>query len=83
MTKTLKIAIPAAGWATRMRPQTWSKPKPLVSVGGKAVLEHLLDMFASVPPEMDVEYVFILGPHLGETQIPAYLSAHHPELKVR
>lgn len=82
MSQTLKIVIPTAGWATRMRPQTWSKPKPLVSVAGKAVLEHLLDMFESVPPEMEVEYVIILGPYLGETQIPAYLREHHPELNV-
>ncbi len=79
---TLKIVIPTAGWATRMRPQTWSKPKPLVSVAGKAVIEHLLDMFTAVPPEMKVEYVIILGPYLGETQIPAYLREHHPELTV-
>lgn len=83
MAKTLKIVIPTAGRATRMRPQTWSKPKPLVSVAGKAVIEHLLDMFASVPPGVNVEYVIILGPYLGETQIPAYLRQHHPELKVQ
>lgn len=49
MTQTLKIVIPTAGWATRMRPQTWSKPKPLVSVAGRTVLDHMLDMFRSVP----------------------------------
>ena len=49
MTQTFKIIIPTAGWATRMRPQTWSKPKPLVSVAGRTVLDHLLDMFRSVP----------------------------------
>ncbi|MEZ0397132.1 MAG: sugar phosphate nucleotidyltransferase [Anaerolineales bacterium] len=82
MTETLKIVIPTAGWATRMRPQTWSKPKPLVSVAGKAVLDHLLDVFRSLPAGMPAEYVLILGPYLGETQIPAYLRAHHPELTV-
>ncbi|MCS7010011.1 MAG: sugar phosphate nucleotidyltransferase [Anaerolineales bacterium] len=82
MSQTLKVVIPTAGWATRMRPQTWSKPKPLVSVAGKAVIEHLLDMFESIPREMAVEYVIIVGPYLGERQIPAYLREHHPELTV-
>jgi glucose-1-phosphate thymidylyltransferase len=81
MNETLKIVIPTAGWATRMRPQTWSKPKPLVSVAGRTVLDHLLDMFKSVPSGAKVEYVFIVGPYLGETQIPAYIKKHYPALK--
>ncbi len=81
MTKSLKIVIPTAGLGTRMRPHTWSKPKPLVGVAGKAVLDHLLDSFKSVPPEMEVEYTFIVGPYLGEGQIPAHMQAHHPGLK--
>jgi glucose-1-phosphate thymidylyltransferase len=77
---TLKIVIPTAGWATRMRPQTWSKPKPLVSVAGRTVLDHLLAQFESVPAGMEVEYVFVVGPYLGETQIPPYMKEHHPDL---
>jgi glucose-1-phosphate thymidylyltransferase len=78
---TLKIVIPTAGWATRMRPQTWSKPKPLVSVAGRPALDHLLEIFESVPAGVEVEYVFIVGPYLGETQIPPYMKEHHPSLK--
>ncbi len=81
MTQILKIVIPTAGWATRMRPQTWSKPKPLVSVAGRPVLDHLLDMFESVPAGMKVEYVFIVGPYLGETLLPQYVKECHPALK--
>ena len=80
MSDTLKIVIPTAGWATRMRPQTWSKPKPLVSVAGKTALDHLLDTFRSVPDA--VEYVIILGPYLGETQIPPYIEEHYPDYQV-
>jgi glucose-1-phosphate thymidylyltransferase len=82
MTETLKIFIPMAGWGTRMRPHTWSKPKPLVSVAGKTSLEHLLDMFKTVPDPENTEYVFIVGPYLGELQVPTFIEKNYPDLKV-
>jgi glucose-1-phosphate thymidylyltransferase len=78
----LKIVIPTAGWATRIRPQTWSKPKPLVGVAGRTTLDHLLDTFRSVPSHRSAEYVIILGPHLGEAQIPPYMKEHYPDFIV-
>ncbi|GAB4543655.1 MAG: sugar phosphate nucleotidyltransferase [Anaerolineales bacterium] len=81
MSETLKIVIPMAGWGTRMRPHTWSKPKPLVSVAGKTSLEHVLDMFHTLPDPRNVEYIFIVGPYLGETQIPAFIQEHYPDMR--
>ncbi|HNQ93087.1 MAG TPA: sugar phosphate nucleotidyltransferase [Anaerolineales bacterium] len=81
MTETLKIFIPMAGWGTRMRPHTWSKPKPLVSVAGKTTLEHLMDMFQTLPDPNNVEYIFIVGPYLGELQIPAFIKENYPNIK--
>jgi glucose-1-phosphate thymidylyltransferase len=80
LSDTLKIVIPMAGWGTRMRPQTWSKPKPLVGVAGKPSFDHLMDMFKSIPSPKDAEYIFIIGPYLGE-QIPVYVKKHYPEVK--
>lgn len=75
----MKIVIPTAGLGTRLRPQTWSKPKPLVPVAGKPVLGHVLDMFSDVP-DLD-EAIFIVG-YLGE-QIEAYVREAYPDLNAR
>ena len=77
--KRLKIVIPMAGLGKRLRPHTWSKPKQLVSVAGKAVLSHVLDTFASVPDPKNIELIYIVG-YLGE-QIKSYMDETHPEVK--
>ena len=79
MTETLIIAIPMAGLGTRMRPQTWSKPKPLIGLAGKTVLDYVLEQFDTIPESIKVEYVFIIGPQ-GD-QVKAYMEEHHPGKK--
>jgi glucose-1-phosphate thymidylyltransferase len=80
MTKTtLKVVIPMAGLGTRLRPHTWSKPKQLVSVAGKAVLDHVLDTLSSIPDSMEIELINIVG-YLGD-QIESYIKSHYPDLK--
>lgn len=79
MKETLKILIPMAGLGTRLRPHTWSKPKPLVQLAGKTVLAHLLDSFATLPNPAEIELVFIIG-YLGE-QVPEYMAKEYPGVK--
>lgn len=81
MTKPLKIAIPMAGFGTRLRPLTWSKPKPLVSLAGRTVLDHVLDMFRTAPDFDRAEFVFILGPLMGD-QIQDHMAQHYPDWHV-
>jgi glucose-1-phosphate thymidylyltransferase len=39
----MKAVIPVAGEGTRLRPHTHTIPKPLLRVGGKPILGHILD----------------------------------------
>jgi glucose-1-phosphate thymidylyltransferase len=66
------VIIPAAGFGTRLRPHTWSKPKPLVSVAGKPILGHVLDSIVPLHPE---KVVFITG-YLGD-QIREYVEGQY------
>ena len=65
----MKVIIPTAGLGTRLRPHTYSKPKPLVSVAGKPVLGHILDTLTRFPID---EMIFITG-YLGN-QIADYVT---------
>ena len=77
----LKVVIPMAGYGTRLRPHTWSRPKQLISLAGKGVLSHILDMFNTLPNPANVEYIFIVG-YLGD-KIEAYMQKNHPNLRVK
>lgn len=79
--QTLKVVIPMAGLGTRLRPHTWSKPKQLVSVAGKTVLDHVLESLSSLPDPDGIEVINIVG-YLGD-QIEEHMRLHHPKLRAR
>ena len=59
----------AAGFGTRMRPLTDTKPKPLIEVAGRALIDYSLDRFA----ENGVEKA-IVNVHYLADQIEAHLK---------
>ncbi len=81
MSETLKIVIPMAGFGTRLRPHTWSRPKQLISLAEQSVLAHVIDMFSTLSDPENVEFIFIVG-YLGE-KVEAYMNEYHPEFNVR
>ena len=50
----MKAIILGAGYGTRLYPLTRDKPKPLLTVGGRTILEHILDRIDQVPELEDV-----------------------------
>ncbi len=82
MSQTLKIAIPMAGYGSRMRPQTWNKPKVLLPLAGGTVLDHFLRQFNTLPADLEKEYIFIVSPFQLE-QVQAYINEHYSHLRAQ
>ncbi len=82
MPHTYTIAIPMAGLGTRMRPHTWSKPKPLIHLAGRTVLDYVLEQFHTLPRFSQAEFALILGPNQRE-QVEPYVVSHHGDKNVR
>lgn len=70
----MDVILPVAGFGSRLRPHTWSKPKPLVTVAGKAMIAHVLDRIMPINPG---KIVFITG-YLGD-QIETWARENYPD----
>ncbi|HEX7556992.1 MAG TPA: nucleotidyltransferase family protein, partial [Leptolinea sp.] len=78
MSTTIKIVIPMAGLGTRMRPHTYSKPKPLIALAGKTVLDYVIEQFKPLPVSYKAEYVLVVG-HTQLEQVQEYMEITHPK----
>ncbi len=59
----------AAGFGTRMRPLTDTVPKPLIEVGGRALIDHTLDLARALDPR-----VIVVNGHYRAAQLATHLA---------
>lgn len=69
----MKAIIPAAGTGQRMRPFTFTKPKPLITVAGKPIICHILDSLEGIVDEV----VIVVG-YMKE-KLMAFLTNHYTD----
>ena len=73
----MKVIILAAGYATRLYPLTLNQPKPLLSVAGKPMIEHVLDNLSPIGG-IDRIYIVTNAKFAGHFQ---KWSERHPAAK--
>jgi glucose-1-phosphate thymidylyltransferase len=71
----MKAIIPVAGTGMRLRPLTYTQPKPLIPVAGKPIISFIVDQLIELGVQ---DFVFIIG-YLGE-KIREYIERTYPEL---
>jgi glucose-1-phosphate thymidylyltransferase len=71
----MKAIIPVAGTGVRLRPLTYTQPKPLIPVAGKPIISFIVDQLIELGVE---DFVFIIG-YLGE-KIREYIERTYPKL---
>lgn len=47
MPKTVKVMIMAGGLGTRLQEETVARPKPMLEIGGRPILWHIMKMYAA------------------------------------
>jgi len=68
----------AAGLGVRMKPLTDTKPKPLIEVGGKALIDHALDRLAAAGVETAVVNVH----HFADALERHLRARKHPKIVI-
>lgn len=71
----MKVVIPVAGIGSRLKPHTFSTPKPLMEVAGKAILSYIVDEVLRLNP---TEVIFVVG-HL-RSSIEDYILKNYPQM---
>jgi len=72
----MKVVIPVAGAGTRLRPHTYTQPKPLLPVAGKPIICFIVDKLAEAGL---TDFVFVIG-YLGD-KVRDFIEHRYPHLK--
>src|SRR5436190_19650037 len=79
----MNALILAAGYATRLYPLTRHKAKPLLVVGGKPIIECVVDNLTGVP---DLETIYVVTNDKFAADFQAWserYQSRHPEFKFK
>lgn len=71
----MRAFLLAAGLGTRLRPLTYFVPKPLVVVGGKPIIDHVIAWLKA----NGIGEIYVVG-HYMQDLLRSYLKERHPDV---
>src|SRR5699024_1301137 len=75
----MKATVLTAGYATRLYPLTENQPKPLLKIGDKSILDHIVEKMDKVE---ELNEVFIVTNNKFATHFEEWKSASNYQLKL-
>ncbi|MBM3236581.1 hypothetical protein FJZ31_09815 [Candidatus Poribacteria bacterium] len=76
---SFKGVILAAGNGKRLQPLTNTKPKPLVPIAGRTLLQHNIDKMVAA----GINNIIIVIPKDTTPQLSAFLKEHYPDINLQ
>jgi len=76
----MQVIIPAAGYATRLYPLTKNKPKALLQVKGRPILEHIIHRLEELP---GIEAIFIVTNAKFYKNFDSWLSGFKSRIPIK
>ena len=76
----IKAIILCAGYATRLYPLTLNKPKPLLLVGGKPMIEYIVENIDEIA---EVDTIYVVTNHKFKSVFDVWLSSYDALKKIK
>lgn len=76
----MKAIILAAGYATRLHPLTENQPKPLLAVGEKPIIEHIIDKINNVK---EVDQILVVTNNKFTPHFESWLSSYKSQKPIK
>jgi len=75
----MKAILLAAGYATRLHPLTKNKPKPLLEVAGKPIVEHIIDKIIEIT---DIDRIYIVTNQKFTSNFEEWSKNHKSKISI-
>ncbi len=74
----MKVVIPVAGFGSRLKPHTFTTPKPLMEVAGRVILDYVIEDIKDLNPS---EIILVVG--YKKEQVIAHVKENHKGLNFK